>query len=177
MWKTVHGHPSYEVSDDGRVRVKATKRELVQSKLGGKLKPGSTSKVYASGGYMAVCLLTAEAPKGLRRRVHRLMLEAFIEPAPKGHQASHINGDRFDNRLKNLRWETPRENCQRRIAHGTQQCGEKVWHLAKMTAEAVLEMRARHAAGETNVTALGREYGIGQNAARLIILRQTWKHV
>lgn len=36
--------------------------------------------------------------------VHRLVLLAFVGPCPPGCEADHVNRDRSDNRLVNLRW-------------------------------------------------------------------------
>jgi hypothetical protein len=50
--------------------------------------------------------------KGVRRRVHRLVAKAFLEPDPTRPQVDHINAIRTDNRVENLRWATPSENLQ-----------------------------------------------------------------
>lgn len=48
--------------------------------------------------------------------VDRCVLEAFVGPAPAGHEAGHLNGDRSDCRLANLRWCTDQEQADRRDA-------------------------------------------------------------
>lgn len=45
-----------------------------------------------------------------RVAVHRLVLESFVGPCPDGMEACHANGNGFDNRLENLRWDTHRAN-------------------------------------------------------------------
>lgn len=55
--------------------------------------------------------------------LHRLLLEAFVGPCPPAHEALHINGDRLDNRLENLRWGTRKENVADAIRHGTATVG------------------------------------------------------
>lgn len=53
--------------------------------------------------------------------VHRLMLLSHvgIDPNPERIYCDHINGDRSDNRITNLRWTTYSENAaNKKIRHG-----------------------------------------------------------
>ncbi len=59
-------------------------------------------------GYMKVCI------NDIEYRMHNIILEAFV-PKPNGkenYQADHINSDKIDNKLSNLRWLTVAENVQ-----------------------------------------------------------------
>lgn len=60
-----------------------------------------------------------------RKYVHRLILETFVGPCPKGMVACHNNGKRDDNRLENLRWDTISNNHLDKVKHGTSNRGEK----------------------------------------------------
>ena len=44
------------------------------------------------------------------KKVHRLVWETFKGPIPDGMHVDHINGDRADNRIENLRVATQSEN-------------------------------------------------------------------
>jgi hypothetical protein len=57
--------------------------------------------------------------------VHRIMAETFI-PNPLGlSDVDHINGDKLDNRLENLRWLTHKDNCQNRdMSNVIANCGK-----------------------------------------------------
>ena len=50
--------------------------------------------------------------------VHRLMAAAFIGPCPDGMEVCHNNGDAFDNRIENLRYDTHAANQQDMVRHG-----------------------------------------------------------
>ncbi|MFB9286612.1 HNH endonuclease signature motif containing protein [Pseudoclavibacter helvolus] len=50
--------------------------------------------------------------------VHRLVLLAFVGPAPDAAVTCHSDGDRTHNSLSNLRWDTQAANCADRLEHG-----------------------------------------------------------
>lgn len=71
-----------------------------------------------------VCVLVSlrdNTGKPHTKRVHRIVLESFIGPAPKGTECCHYNGDPTDNRLENLRWDTRKRNQLDSVRHGTKQ--------------------------------------------------------
>jgi len=122
IWKTIPGFRNYKVSNLGRVRSKP--RWVRNGEKGLRLVRGRILKPHKlRSGYLLV------APyKNYKRRprlVHRLVLEAFVGPCPKGHEARHYpNQDRTNNRLSNLSWATPKTNANDRIENGTTYIGE-----------------------------------------------------
>lgn len=111
MKKTIPRFPAYEIDVNG-----------VVWKEGREIKP-SVSKT----GYLYVNFYLGHG-KSKQGRVHRMVLETFIGDCPDGMQACHNNGIRTDNRLKNLRWDTPQGNQADRRIHNTDSQGEKHWH-------------------------------------------------
>jgi|688.fasta_scaffold962742_2 hypothetical protein len=110
QWLPVVGYEGiYEVSDQGRVR--SLDRIITypdgheQTHMGKGLSPWSDPQ-----GRQQVTLTINSNTKSVR--VHRLVLEAFIGPCPSGMVACHWNDDSTDNRLENLRWDTPLANAQ-----------------------------------------------------------------
>lgn len=102
QWKILPGYDGrYAVSDGGRVWSRHSNRVLV----------GGTAS-----GYRVVCLrLHGENRTEL---VHRLVLLTFLGPAPEGREACHGDGDRLNNRLDNLRWDTRSANTRDQVAQG-----------------------------------------------------------
>jgi hypothetical protein len=64
-------------------------------------------------------MLYAPQGRSASKKIHTLVLEAFVGPRPPGLVACHGNGDHFDNRLRNLRWGTYSDNAYDQVRHGT----------------------------------------------------------
>lgn len=106
-WRPIPGAIGYEVSDQGQVR----------SYRRGAPPGGRVLNPTISEGYYVACIHYAD--KWQTRRVHQLVLEAFIGPRPEGTTgARHLNDVKTDNRLTNLAYGTHAENMLDRVANG-----------------------------------------------------------
>lgn len=127
-WKPVLGlEDRYEVSDRGRVRrlARMTRNRSAEFELEQKvLRPRASRR-----GYLAVNLTTS-VERGrpgykLVRTIHTLVMAAFVGPRPDGMDVCHNNGDKTDNRLENLRYDTRSANCFDTVAHGNNKSANK----------------------------------------------------
>lgn len=100
FWVPVHGFPAYAVSTHGQVK------NVVEDKL---LKQSKHNK-----GYLKVSLTNDEGYAYLY--VHRLVLQHFVNNPDGKKQADHIDGDRTNNHVSNLRWATAQENAFNRVS-------------------------------------------------------------
>lgn len=108
--------------------------------------------------------------------VHRLVLEVFIGPCPENMEACHFpDNNTTNNRLENLRWDTPKSNGQDQIKHGVTNHGRK-HHLSLFTDDAVKQIRIDYANGKTQ-NELAKQHGTCRANISCIVLRKTWKHV
>lgn len=96
-WRDIKGWEGiYQVSSKGRVKsfLRKTVKILV---------------LHSDGhGYPIVTLSYKGRKK--KAKVHRLVAEAFIPNPEKKPQVDHINTNRWDSRVENLRWVTRKEN-------------------------------------------------------------------
>lgn len=105
-------------------------------------------------------------------KVHRLVLFAFRGPPPIGHEGCHNDGNAENNRLENLRWDTPSANQRDRVIHGTSNRGEQC-AAAKLTSEQVLAIRA-----DTRLQRIiAIDYGVRENTISRIKSKQRWAHL
>jgi hypothetical protein len=109
-------------------------------------------------------------------KVARLVLLAFVGPCPDGMECCHTNGNRTDNRLTNLRWDTPKANAADKRAHGTHPEGEGNGNH-KLTEQDVRDMRREHRAGRLTYAEAGRRYRLTRSAAKKVIDGSLWSHI
>jgi hypothetical protein len=115
----------YEVSTFGNVRNAST---------------GSLRKaVQIKNGYMTIGRTVSG--KNKLTYVHRMVIETFEGPIPRGRVVCHNNGDRTDNHLHNLRTDTMAGNLFDRRRHGTDTGGVRNVGSA-LTMEQVEQIRA-----------------------------------
>lgn len=158
-WRPVRGYEDlYLISEDGVVR--SGRR---QGSAGGVVR-----QTVQPSGYAKVCLYR----DGKRRAayVHRLVLESYTGLAPEGTEACHRNGDRADNRLANLRWDTRSANYDDARRHGTAAIGARN-PMTKVDGEARAMMRARRAGGALQ-RELASEFGLSQQHVSAILREQ-----
>ena len=105
-------------------------------------------------------------------RVHRLVLDAFVGPCPEGLEACHENGNRIDNRLSNLRWDTRSNNHQDKLKHGTDHRGSKN-PQAKLSEEQVGEIKRLLGQGVKQVD-IARRFNIHKGTVHDIKKGHNW---
>lgn len=162
IWKSVKDFADYEVSDLGRVRsVKKLPLKILNMQR-------------HTGGYSKVCFWVKG--KCFNKFVHTLVLEAFMGERPEGHQACHGNGDKKDNRLVNLRWDTRSNNQLDREAHGTGRIGRER-KVKTLNPETVLKIRECVERNGGNKTKSAKELGMSRTTVADVANRRTWKHI
>ena len=165
-WKPIAQYETlYDISNFGRVRSWISKN--------GKQIPNIRTLSLDKDGYLFVTLYGREKPKGMR--VARLVLSAFTGIKQQDLEASHIDGNKFNNNLDNLVWETRLQNEQRKTEHGTRPLGASN-HFHRFTEQDVISMRKMRIAGKT-LMEISTIYSTSETEVSLICRRLIWKHI
>lgn len=163
-WRDIPGFGGmYQASTLGRVRSTRSKSQWSRWKGYG----GSVLKP-AGKRYRQVTLQTEGGEKSFL--VHRLVAITFLGEPPEGMQVCHCDGDRHNNRLDNLRFDTVAGNHADKVRHGTSQVGHR-HPRAKFSAE--VERSIATEAG--TVSSVARKYGVCRGTVRSIRVRHGWR--
>lgn len=159
VWRPVNGRKHYEVSSHGRVRRVSSQIPLALS---------------WTNGYAHVSLSEAGCIKSAR--VHRLVAQAFLGPAPfEGAVIAHNDGDPLNNRADNLRWASLAENQADRVRHRTKTCGSAV-KGSKLKEADIPSIRMRLKRGET-CGDIATSFSVSKSTISLIQRSKIWRHV
>lgn len=143
-WLPIEGYEGlYEISSYGRVRSLNYRKKGVRKVL----------KCYARVGYY---IKTSLVKDGVRKyyRVHRLVAQAFLPQPMEGQtQVEHINTDKRDNRVQNLRWVSPKGNMANELTR---------YHLSISHQNPSPETRRRMSEGQKKRFARERATGTGR---------------
>ena len=119
VWRPVEGFEGiYEVSNQGRIR--SLDRYIPFRRYGKEQKSfvrGTVLKERPDEQERYSVYLCRNGTK-TTRKVHQLVLEAFVGPRPKGYEACHKNDVSTDNRLENLYWGTREQNVSDQKRNG-----------------------------------------------------------
>lgn len=127
-WITIKHNKNYEVSNQGNVRNKNTKRVL---------KPAISNK-----GYYLVAL--SDKGKSHTYTIHKLVMEHFNRCAFDREVINHIDCNKLNNNINNLEYVTQKENCikawENKLCEGIRKKATKIIHSKEIkTNKAVIQ--------------------------------------
>lgn len=166
-WRPVIGFEGqYDVSNLGRVR-SLPRRDNLGRRIRGRI----LRQARSTSGYWQVCLAYAGTVK--YQQVHRMVLESFCGECPSGMEGCHGDGDRSNNRLSNLRWDTRSHNHQDKRAHGTLVWGE-AHPRSTLTSDDVVMMFELWASG-LKQWEIAKRFGMSRSGVQKILSRGSWR--
>lgn len=127
---SIPDYPRYRISNLGSVY------SITSNKI---ISPGDIN------GYKFVVLYNEIGCKNFL--VHRLVLLTFVGPCPNNYNGSHVDGDRSNNKLSNLLWESRSSNeCRKSLRYSL----EDIENMQEMSKQGISQ------------SLIAREYGISQ---------------
>lgn len=167
-WRAIPGYEGrYEVSSCGRVK------SLPRTTSDNRKISGRLMRQAPREGYPSVCLYKDDG--GSMALVHSLVLRAFVGPRPTGMQACHNDGSRNNNRLENLRWDSPAGNNADKARHGTSNRGS-AHNMAKLSADDIHWMRRGDIHG-LRQSDLAERFGVTAGHISDIARGRAWAHL
>lgn len=145
---------NYKVYPDGRVYSYHTNKFLKQSKN--------------NSGYLYVNLWDNGSVKSFK--VHRLVAITYIDNPENKSDVNHKNGDKQDNRVCNLEWNTRKENMNHSFHVLKRQT------KTKLTKDQVIEIRKLAEEGYTQ-REIARKFDVCASGVCNIINRKTWQYI
>jgi len=117
-------------------------------------------------GYLIFCEYNADKYEHVRKkrktwRSHRFVWEYFNGKIPEGLEIDHINGDKTDNRLENLRLVTPIENNRHRP-------------YCKLDMKMADEIRRKYTHTNKSYQTLADEYDVSKTTIADVINLKRW---
>ena len=139
-WRDIKGYEGrYQISNLGRV--KSLERVIHRKDGRSYLRKGMLLKnKMGTNGYYYVCLYKNNKQKTFM--IHSLVALNFIGERPSNHDICHINGNKLDNAVYNLKYDTRTENFNDMYRQGGRN------PRGKLSIEDVLKMRKMYKTGK-----------------------------
>lgn len=178
IWKDVVGWETfYAVSSFGRLKRLPVKIKCL-SRTGNPIEKIFKERIRKAhknrDGYLYTGLTKSGISKTLK--IHRLVAEAFL-PVIKGKpHIDHIDGNKHNNNVSNLRWCTHSENITFGWATGAYNNIGSLHGNAVLNENIVKQIKIKIASGETLIS-LAKQYSVSSSTISCIKTGKLWKHV
>jgi hypothetical protein len=135
-----------------------------------KLKP-----INAGDGYYQIGVFK----NGVRKLmyIHRMVAETYIPNPNNKPQVNHINGDKGDNRVKNLEWVSSSENIEHAFKIGLRTDRGENHYKSKLSMVEVLYIRNNYIPRHKQFgnKSLSEKFNVSTSTISLIINEKNWK--
>jgi hypothetical protein len=175
-WRTVKDFPDYAVSNLGRVKRIKKAKSYPEGMI---LSPAEEKRLLKNGkkkGYLFVRLTNGKTIK--IKKIHSLVLEAFVNPRPEGYECNHKDGVKSNNKLDNLEWVTRSENVIHSYVNKLKE-GKRgeLSHLCKLKESDAKEIIDLCRSKIMTQVAISKIYGVSTSEISEIKTHKKWPHL
>jgi len=164
IWKPIPQWEKYSISSFGNIRVEKTGKLLAHTKRKGY----HGCMLYNNGKYKII-------------RIHAYMVRTFTNNWDMTLQAAHLDGNKNNNNLDNIKLVTCKENNAHKRLHGTLCIGEKQG-ASKLTEKKVIEIkkllkRKTRKWGDWSNLRIAKLYNVSPTLIWNIDHNRAWTHI
>ena len=172
IYKDIPGWDGYyQASNLGNI--KSVTRIVNHKRLGQQTVYERILKPNIVCGYRQVIL--SKDGKRNYQKVHRLVAETFISNPDSKKQVNHIDGNKLNNCIDNLEWNTPSENQIHAFNKGLSKPRRgKANNFTKLTKEQVIEIKKLLKQKTHSHRQIGEIYGVTRQAIGRINTGKNW---
>ena len=177
IWKDIPDFKGYyQASNMGRI--KSLYRVIMRKTVWGERKMPVKEKIitnYKSNNTYLMCHVNLGKDFRKNLLVHRLIATTFLPNNENKRTVNHINGNKHDNRVENLEWNTHSENHIHAFSLGLHQIGSKR-HNSVLNEETATKIKKLKAKGWRNVD-IASELKVKIHNVSSVVNNQNWKHI
>jgi len=178
-WRPVTGFDGYFVSNYGKIKTHRFQKKRFGRRSGTEAfidlnrKPFFLKGLVVRGGYLRICF--RKNGKKFYKSIHRMVLNEFVGPPPKGCIVCHVDGNPQNNKIDNLIYGTHKLNTSHRKLHGTDCTGEK-HPMAKLDLKDVNKIRKQYIKYDRKFggRVLSKKYGVSISTICRIAQGRGW---
>lgn len=167
IWKQVPDWPTYEVSNFGNLRNWKGAR--------GKLRFPRYVKGFGRKGYLAFNLSEGNGKRSELWSAHRLVAYMFLPTNDTSLHVAHLDGNKQNNCVSNLKWCSAKENNSHKKTHGTHQAREN-HPRAKLCESAIFAIKKLYKTGSFSQRDIAKLFNLSQAHTQKIISGKAWTY-
>lgn len=178
IWKDIPDYEGiYQASNLGKIKRLSNKKWINKDKGFFRIYPEEILNPFTTpSGYYRINLYKNKKLKSFR--VNRLILMAFHRLPLTDEVSMHLDNDRLNNSLNNLKWGSCKENIQQMYREKRNQCiaGSKN-PMVKTDESIVIEIKKLYIYQKRSTSEIAKIFDIKYHFVYEIVKNRRWKHI
>lgn len=135
-------------------------------------------KQYSINGYNTVAVEKNDGKK-TARYIHKLVAQHFLDQPEDATYVIHLDYDKFNNKVENLKWATKREKEVHQFSNPHYKTRKKITPSAKLTETQVIRLKKKlfDPNRRTRLKILAKQFGVSEMQLHRIKTGENWGHI